>query len=295
MLNEPPSEHGDSREYETRKEDTLNRNSIIHLRHFPAIAAGLLWIAGAATAGVERVIVDVDGIACPFCAYNIEKRMKTLNGIDADAEFTVSVERGFAALGWMPTVRFEPDAVREQIRRAGFTPTTIRITAKGLVARGDDASQLTLRSDATEQVIAIRGDERADRAQSHDLLRRRVDTAGEEPFSARVIGETRGDFDDDAQGWHLVMHRWEPVEYAALVTFKVDDMVCEHCARRAVESIVEAPGFIHVEADFQADRIAVWSDTPEPNQDVIRRAIEEAGFTVRGFQIDVRTDREPQP
>ena len=77
--------------------------------------------------------VQVDGMACPVCAYNIEKRMKTLEGVDPKAEFTVSVERGLAELAWREQVEFDRNVVREQLRRAGFTPGAISITATGQV------------------------------------------------------------------------------------------------------------------------------------------------------------------
>jgi len=92
------------------------------------LVAFVLTMVGPTFGSVERVTVQVDGMACPFCAFNIEKRMKTLEGVDGKADFTVSVERGRAELAWQGMVEFDPNAVREQIRRAGFTPAAISIT-----------------------------------------------------------------------------------------------------------------------------------------------------------------------
>ncbi len=49
-----------------------------------AVAVALLMVLAApnlAAAAVEQVSVRIDGLACPFCAYNIEKRVKTLDGV----------------------------------------------------------------------------------------------------------------------------------------------------------------------------------------------------------------------
>ena len=87
---------------------------------FVPLVAVVLTMVGPTFGSVERVTVQVDGMACPFCAYNIEKRMKTLEGVDGKADFTVSVERGRAELAWRGLVEFDPNAVRERI--AAFLP-----------------------------------------------------------------------------------------------------------------------------------------------------------------------------
>ena len=96
-----------------------------------ALAAALLMLlaaASSAVAAVEQVSVRIDGLACPFCAYNIEKRVKTLDGVKRDARIVTSVENGTAKFPWKPGVAFDPSRidvglVLASIREAGFRPT----------------------------------------------------------------------------------------------------------------------------------------------------------------------------
>ncbi len=97
------------------------------------VALSIGFIAGPALAAVEHVSVRVDGLACPFCAYNIEKRVKTLEGVERDARIVTSIEHGIAKFPWKRLVEFSPEAVRKAIRQAGFTPRAISVTVTGPV------------------------------------------------------------------------------------------------------------------------------------------------------------------
>jgi len=234
-------------------------------------------LAVPSVAGVIHVRVHVDGMACPFCAYNIEKRMKTLEGVARDAEFNVSVERGIAELAWEKDVAFDPDAVRDQVRRAGFTPGGISITAEGAVQTAEENDHLQLVDEKTREVIALHAGERVDRKQSFAALRTKAlaaETA--EPFRAIISGPVDG----DGSNWSVILHRWEPVEYGAALIMNVKDLVCENCERNVVEHVSGLDGIIHAEADFESDRVWVWTESESPDVEPIKNAISEAGFTV---------------
>ncbi|MGN2393298.1 heavy-metal-associated domain-containing protein, partial [Pelomicrobium sp. G1] len=47
-----------------------------------ASALGLLWIVSVALAAGPSYWLQVDGLACPFCAYGIEKKLRALDGVD---------------------------------------------------------------------------------------------------------------------------------------------------------------------------------------------------------------------
>jgi len=243
------------------------------------LLAGIVTLAVTAGsfAGVTKVIVHVDGMACPFCAYNIEKRMKTLDGVARDAEFNVSVERGIAELAWKEDVAFDPNAVRDQVRRAGFTPGGISITAEGAVQTAEENDHLQLVDEKTGEVIAIRVGKRVDRNQSFEALRAKAQAAtSAEPLRAIVSGPVEGDGED----WNAVLHRWEPVEFGAALIVNVQDLVCENCVRNVVEHVSGVDGVIHAEADFESDRVWVWMESEAPDVGPIKNAISEAGFTV---------------
>jgi mercuric ion binding protein len=96
-----------------------------------AVAAASGAADGAASDDTAKEVrVQVEGLACPFCTYNIEKRIKTLEGYEEDT-YEASVEEGWVTFGWKEGVPFDEEAVREQIRKAGFTPGEIETKEAG--------------------------------------------------------------------------------------------------------------------------------------------------------------------
>ncbi len=258
-------------------------------RSFVPLVASVLTMVGPTFGSVERVTVQVDGMACPFCAYNIEKRMKTLEGVDRKADFTVSVERGRAELAWRGLVEFDPNAVREQIRRAGFTPAAISITAVGEIEPGEgDGGKLRLVSEETGQRILLVSAERAGRVESYAALDKYVrETADQkELFVARVTGEVVG----EGPGWRLILHRWQPVKFGAEIVLNVEPLTCENCSLRVVRALGGLSDVLHAEADHEEDRVRLWTRSAQPDLDGVRRALEQAGFKVSHVHVEPRTN-----
>ncbi len=253
---------------------------------FVALVAFVLTMVGPSLGSVERVTVHVDGMACPFCAHNIEKRMKTLEGVDTETAFTVSVEKGLADLAWKQHVEFDPDAVRDQIRRAGFTPAAILITAVGAVEREEGNGEgLQLICDKTSR-IGLDAAQRADRLESYAALGRHASETADrkELFVARVTGEVVG----EGPGWRLILHRWQPVVFGAEIVLSVGPLACENCSVRVVSALGGLPDVVHAEADHEEDRVRLWTRSAQPDLDAVRRAIEQAGFKVSHVHVEPR-------
>ena len=249
------------------------------------LPGSLLLVNAPASAQVRGFRVQVDGLACPFCAYNIEKRFKTLDGVDPKADFEVNTEAGYARFAWTPTVAFDPAAVDEQVRRAGFTPAGIELTADGSARWVPDEGQapgsLILVSPSTGQRVSLISDERADREASFDALQALAQHSdGEQPgITARVRGAVVSAEDGS---WRLALHGWEPMTYGALVELDVDGMTCRGCSLGLIKALSGVDGVIHVQADYDARRVRVWTEPDTPDADAFRRKIEEAGFKVTG-------------
>ncbi len=79
---------------------------------------GLLW-ALCAFAEDPVYEVGVDGLACPFCAYGVEKQLSRVSGV---REVETDVAKGVVVLRVEPGASLDEDAVRDAVRRAGFTP-----------------------------------------------------------------------------------------------------------------------------------------------------------------------------
>lgn len=82
------------------------------------LVIGLLWALGA-FAEDPVYEVGVDGLACPFCAYGVEKQLSRVSGV---REVETDVAKGVVVLRVEPGASLDEDAVRDAVRRAGFTP-----------------------------------------------------------------------------------------------------------------------------------------------------------------------------
>ena len=114
------------------------------------LAAGVLAVAEPVLAAVDHYEVQVDGLACPFCAYGLEKKLKKLPGA---ANVHIELNEGRAAFDVASGVLL-PGPIRDAVRDAGFTARNITATASGTVeGEGTD-----LRLDiGGEQMLVLRG------------------------------------------------------------------------------------------------------------------------------------------
>ena len=117
-----------------------------------ALVAGILGVAGPALAAVDHYDVQVDGLACPFCAYGLEKKLKNLPGV---ANVQIELNTGWASFDVLSGVLL-PGPVQGAVRDAGFTPRDIKVIASGTVqGKGDE-----LRLDVSGgQTLVLRGGE----------------------------------------------------------------------------------------------------------------------------------------
>jgi mercuric ion binding protein len=74
------------------------------------LAAGLA-VSLAAVAGSPRYALDVKGLACPFCAYGIEKHLRNLEGVE-------TVEVDVAGGRVLVTMTGDGELMRERAEQA---------------------------------------------------------------------------------------------------------------------------------------------------------------------------------
>jgi copper ion binding protein len=102
------------------------------MRSFHPLLNGLLALALASTPGAafaaERqgvtVKVRVDGLACPFCAYGLEKKLKRIEGVK---DLDIMLNEGLAIVYFDEDARIDEGLLEERVREAGFTPRGITI------------------------------------------------------------------------------------------------------------------------------------------------------------------------
>jgi len=74
------------------------------------------------------VKVRVDGLACAFCAYGLEKKLKRVEGV---TNLEIDLDRGLAILHFEADARVDEDVLAEKVREAGFTRRRITVEEPG--------------------------------------------------------------------------------------------------------------------------------------------------------------------
>lgn len=95
---------------------------------------GVFLAASAASAQVNSVTIAVDGLACPFCAYGVEKKLKRVEGVDS---MDIRMREGTVTLTAGEGLSIDFEEVPGAVRDSGFSMREMRITATGVVIRED--------------------------------------------------------------------------------------------------------------------------------------------------------------
>jgi mercuric ion binding protein len=82
------------------------------------MALGLLLAAAAAFAAGPSYRIEVDGLACPFCAYGIEKKLNAIAGVE---HLETRIEDGSVRVTMADGMSLDEAAAREAITAAGFS------------------------------------------------------------------------------------------------------------------------------------------------------------------------------
>ena len=91
----------------------------------------LITAVTALSAGEQKTVtVRVDGLACPFCAYGLEKRLSKVEGVQ---DVKIFVDEGRAELEARQDGFVDLEEVEPAVRKAGFTPRIIKVEVTGQV------------------------------------------------------------------------------------------------------------------------------------------------------------------
>lgn len=77
----------------------------------------LLWSLAALAAGTQYAL-RVDGLACPYCAYGIEKKLKQIEGME---KIDVDLEKGLVTVNVREGVALTEPQMDQLFKDAGFT------------------------------------------------------------------------------------------------------------------------------------------------------------------------------
>ncbi len=66
----------------------------------------------------DAYVIRVDGLACPYCAYGIEKEFSTLDGTRST---DVNIEQGVVVVHVKPGTDWSAQTIKQTVNDAGFT------------------------------------------------------------------------------------------------------------------------------------------------------------------------------
>jgi len=76
-----------------------------------------------AESATQKIVIKVEGLYCPFCAYGLEKNLKKLKGFK---KVEVNLKHGVAELHIKTGVRVTDTAIQKAVEDAGFDSASIK-------------------------------------------------------------------------------------------------------------------------------------------------------------------------
>jgi copper chaperone CopZ len=80
------------------------------------VSLAVAFAAAPAIAG-SRYALRVDGLACPFCAYGIEKQLSHVDGVKS---ITTDIGKGEVVIEMVDGKALDPAAAERAVKKAGF-------------------------------------------------------------------------------------------------------------------------------------------------------------------------------
>lgn len=96
----------------------MNVRTITQRLQRHATALGLVLAAIAVLAAPPRYRLHVDGLACPFCSYGIEKKLKAIDGV---VRVATNIKEGTVIVTMKDGVTLDEATAKKVVKAAGFT------------------------------------------------------------------------------------------------------------------------------------------------------------------------------
>jgi len=93
-----------------------------------------LLLSFGASAAPTQYELSVDGLACPFCAYGIEKKLNATDGVE---NIFIDINAGTVTVTMAESASMSEDVARRIVKDAGFTLAGFR----KLSAASNDSAQ----------------------------------------------------------------------------------------------------------------------------------------------------------
>lgn len=83
-----------------------------------ALVLGLVLMSASALAAQQAYKLRVDGLACPFCAYGIEKKLNAIKGVQ---QIEVDIATGIVTVTMAEGATLDEATAKQTVKDAGFT------------------------------------------------------------------------------------------------------------------------------------------------------------------------------
>jgi copper chaperone CopZ len=145
------------------------------------LVIGILTVFSAnAQKGMDKFMVQVDGLGCPFCAYGLEKKFKEFKGIK---NVKIDIETGDFSFSYPAEKALTMNAVISQVEKAGYTPITSKIErANGKTENSEDGRVALNPEDLIEKEVFVYGNCEQCRARIENAAKR-INGVGEASWS----------------------------------------------------------------------------------------------------------------
>ncbi len=91
------------------------------------VVSFLLLLAHGAWAAGKHYEMRVDGLACPYCAYGIEKKFKAMKGVE---KIDVDLDKGLVTVETDDQTVFTDQQMKKFFKDSGFTFRHMKITPR---------------------------------------------------------------------------------------------------------------------------------------------------------------------
>ncbi len=174
------------------------------MKKFILLIASLILFGLVSTvqAQIEQITLRVDGLACPFCAYGVEKKLKKLEGVSS---LDIHINVGKVILQWKAGKPLRVLAISEAVDKSGFTLRGIKGRFVGTIREEDGRHFLLLPQSAAQRLYLY--DSKLLKDPSHNAVgssnalapatRQRLQNLALENQKVRIIGSVHGHKDPD--------------------------------------------------------------------------------------------------
>ncbi len=95
----------------------------------------LFMIIAAAAGDLQKATLRVDGLACPFCAYGVEKKLQKIEGVE---KLDIKINDGLVVIYFQENAKIDKKLITQKVKEAGFTLRDISIeTPQSEIKKGE--------------------------------------------------------------------------------------------------------------------------------------------------------------